>query len=103
MSLMNDNLDRHLEIKFRAAETQSVFYLQRGGEEVVLRHDVDKEVRRHFSQLVVQHGDETQVELFPLPHGLLRAAQQCEEALPVLKALVDVAKEETDKGKLQLS
>lgn len=83
--------------------TRNVFYLQGGGEEIVLRHDVDKEVGRDFSQLVVQHGDESQVQLFSLSHGLLGATQQREEALPVLEAFVDVTEEKTDKGELQLS
>lgn len=92
-----------LEIEFRVAAAASVTYLQCWGEEIVLRHDVDKEVGRDFSQLVVQHGDESQVELFSLSHGLLGATQQCEEALPVLEAFVDVTEDETDEGKLQLS
>lgn len=68
-----------------------------------MRHNVDEEVGRDFSQLVVQHSDESQVELFSLPHGLLGPTQQCKEALPVLEAFVDIAEDETDKGKLQLS
>lgn len=46
-------------------------YLQRGGEEVVLRHDVDKEVGWDFSELVVQHSNEPQVELLTFSHRLL--------------------------------
>lgn len=88
---------------FRAVAARSVFYLQCGGKEIVLRHNVDKEVGRDFSQLVVQHGDKSQVELFSLSHGLLGATQQREEALPVLEAFVDVAEEKTDKGELQLT
>lgn len=81
----------------------STMYLQRGGEEVVLRHDVDKEVGRDFPQLVVQHGDEPQVEVLAFPHGLLRATQQSQETLPVLEAVVNVPEQKTHEGKLELT
>lgn len=46
-------------------------YLQRGGKEVVLRYNVNKKIRRYFSELVVEHGDEPQVEVLALQNGLL--------------------------------
>lgn len=52
-------------------EPKLCIYLQRGGEEVVLRHNVDKKVRRDFSELVVKHSNEPEVELLTLPHHLL--------------------------------
>ncbi len=78
-------------------------HLKRGGEEVVLRHDIHKEVRRDFSQLMVEDGDEAQIQVRPLLHGLLRAAQQSQQVFPVLEGLVHIPREETNKGELQLS
>lgn len=44
------------------------FYLQRRGEEVVLRDNIYKEVWWNFSKLVVKHRYESQEELFTLLH-----------------------------------
>lgn len=76
------------------------FYLQRSGEEVVLRDNIYEEVGWNFSKLVVKHRDESQEQLFTLLHWFLRPAQQTEEALPVFKAFIHVSKQETHKGKL---
>lgn len=40
------------------------FYLQRSGEEVVLRDNIYKEVGWNFPKLVVKHRDESQEQLF---------------------------------------
>lgn len=66
-------------------------------------HDVHEEVWRDFSQLMVEDGDEAQIQLLSVLHGLLRAAQQSQQAFPVLKGLIDVPNQEADKRKLQLS
>lgn len=78
-------------------------HLKCGGEEVVLGHNVHKEVRRDFSQLMVEYSDETQIQILPVLHGLLRAAQQSQQAFPVLKSLINIPNEETNERKLQLS
>lgn len=82
--------------------SSSCIYLQRGGEEVALRHDVHEEVGGNFSELVVEHADQPQVEFFVLLHGRLRSTQQSQQTLPVLEALVHVPKQEAHKGKLEL-
>lgn len=52
-------------------DMDEVGYLQGGCEEVVLGDDVHKEVRRDFSELVVEHADEAKEELLARAHGLL--------------------------------
>ena len=78
-------------------------YLEGGREEVVLRHNVNEEVWRDFPELVVEHGDEAQVQLLVAPHGILRAAEQSQQTLPVLKAVVNVPDHEAHKRKLELA
>lgn len=79
------------------------FYLQRSGEEVALRDNIYKEVGWNFPKLVVKHRDESQEQLFTLLYRFLCPAQQTEEVLPVFEAFICVAKQETHKGKLQLT
>lgn len=90
-------------LKALAEAALRCFYLQRSGEEVVLRDNIYKEVRWNFPKLVVKHRDESQEQLFTLLYRLLCPAQQTEEVLPVFKAFVCVSKQETHKGKLQLT
>ncbi|TNN37702.1 hypothetical protein EYF80_052134 [Liparis tanakae] len=75
----------------------------RGGEEVALGHDVDEEVPRHLPQLVVEHGHQAAVERGVRPHGGAGAAEQRQEALPVLEAVVGSAQQEAHEGELQLA
>ena len=78
-------------------------YLECGREEVVLRYNVNKEVWWDFSKLMVEHGDEAQVQLLVASHGVLRAAKESQQPLPVLKAIVHIPDHEAYKGKLKLA
>ena len=83
--------------------SQKPTHLQGAGEEVVLGDNVHKEVGRDLAKLVVQDGDEVDVEGVVLHHGLFWPAQKVQEPLPVLKGLVHIPQQEAHESKLELT
>ena len=76
---------------------------KRRNEKVVRRDHVDEEILRHLAQLVVQDGDEREVEGATGGERAVAAAEQTHELLPLVERVVHVTDEKTDERELQFS